>query len=30
MFLYTIMNIFITLTENVNKSRTSVGSLSLN
>jgi hypothetical protein len=30
MFFYTIMNIFITLLENVNKSRTSAGSLSLN
>jgi hypothetical protein len=29
MFFYTIMNIFITLLENVNKSRTSAGSLSL-
>jgi hypothetical protein len=29
MFFYTITNIFITLLENVNKSRTSAGSLSL-
>jgi hypothetical protein len=29
MFFYTIMNIFITLNENVDKSRTSAGSLSL-
>jgi hypothetical protein len=29
MFFYTIMNIFITLLENVNKSRTSAGNLSL-
>jgi hypothetical protein len=29
MFFYPIMNIFITLLENVNKSRTSAGSLSL-
>jgi hypothetical protein len=29
MFFYTIMNIFITLLKNVNKSRTSAGSLSL-
>jgi hypothetical protein len=30
MLFYTIINIFITLLENVNKSRTSAGSLSLN
>jgi hypothetical protein len=30
MFFYTIINIFITLLENGNKSRTSAGSLSLN
>jgi hypothetical protein len=29
MFFYTIMNIFITLFENIHKSRTSAGSLSL-
>jgi hypothetical protein len=30
MFFYTIMTLFITLIENVNKSRTSAGRLSLN
>jgi hypothetical protein len=30
MFFYTVVNIFITLLENVNKSRTSAASLSLN
>jgi hypothetical protein len=30
MFFYTVMNIFITLLENVNNSHTSAGKLSLN